>query len=101
MAHPVASWLQPHPSNPLSLKCKLCGLDSSILCAAGKGHFKSHAKMHGLGVEKKENEVADDIDYDANNIDISDNLGSFVLPEVLTPEKRTEVAELRFSAFIA
>ena len=30
--------------------------------------------MHGLGVENNGNEVADDIDYDAANIDITDDL---------------------------
>ena len=52
------SWLQPQQSNPLSFKCKLCGPNSTFTCATGKSHLESHAKMHGLGVENKENEFA-------------------------------------------
>ena len=57
--------------------------------------------MHGLGVEKKEIEVADDINYDAANIDINNDLGKFVLSGRLAAENRIKVAELRFSSFIA
>ena len=97
----LESWLQPHPSNPLSFNCKLCCPDSFISCAEGKGHLESHAKMHGLGIENKVNEVADDIDYGAANIDINDDLGNFILPEGLPSGNRTKVAELRFAALIA
>ena len=97
----LESWLQPYPSNPLPFKCKLCCPDSLLSCAAGKSYLEIHAKMHDLEVENKENEVADNIDYDAANININNYLGNFILPERLTPENRTKVAELQFASSIA
>ena len=92
--------LLPHPTDPLSFKFKLYDPDSSFVCAAGKGYLASHAKMHGLRVKNKENEVVDDIDYDVANIDINNDLVNFVLTEELTPENCTKVAKLRFTPFI-
>ena len=47
---------------------RILGPDSSFLCAASIGYLESYMKIHALGVRNKENEVADDIDYDAANI---------------------------------
>ena len=60
----------------MSLKSKFCSSDSSFICAAGKSCLEGHAKIDGHGVEIKENEVADDIDYDADNKDINHDFGN-------------------------
>ena len=54
----------------MSFKCKVCGPDSTFSCTAGNGYSESHAKMHGLGVGNKKNEVANDIDYDGDRVSV-------------------------------